>query len=90
MKSFLEHITDEYTNILVEAGGAKAGKLELLNTPVMIARDYAEKMFKKNGMNLEDEIPNFDKNYELAKKSARLGFARRKDMRVITNNDVRQ
>ena len=68
MKSFLEHITDQYTNILVEAGGAKAGKLELLNTPVMIARDYAEKMFKKNGMNLEDEIPNFDKNYELAKK----------------------
>ena len=90
MKSFLEHITDEYTNILVEAGGAKAGKLELLNTPVMIARDYAEKMFKKNGMNLDDEIPNFDKNYDLAKKSARLGFARRKDMPVITNNDVRQ
>ena len=90
MKSFLEHITDEYTNILIEAGGAKAGKLELLNTPVMIARDYAEKMFKKNGMNLEDEIPNFDKNYDLAKKSARLGFARRKDMPVITNNDVRQ
>ena len=90
MKGFLEHITDEYTNILVEAGGAEAGKLELLSTPVMIARDYAEKMFKKNGMNLEDEIPNFDKNYDLAKKSARLGFARRKDMPVITNNDVRQ
>ena len=71
MKSFLEHITDEYTNILIEALYAKMSKLELLNTPVMIARDYAEKMFKKC-MNLEDEIPNFDKNYDLAKKSARL------------------
>ena len=61
MKSFLEHITDEYTNILVEAGGAKAGKLELLNTPVMIARDYAEKMFRKYGFKVfEIQIPNFD------------------------------
>ena len=55
MKSFLEHITDEYTNILVEAGGAKAGKLELLNTPVMIARDYAEKMFKKMALILKNK-----------------------------------
>ena len=47
-------------------------------------------MFNKNGLNLEDVIPNFDKIYDLAKKSARLGFARRKDMPVITNNDVRQ
>ena len=42
-----------------------------------------------NGFELDKELPNFDKNYTLAQRSAKLGFTRRKDMPVISNNDVR-
>jgi len=89
MHSFLEYITDELTTILAEAGGAKAGKLEVLSTSLNIARGFAEKKFKQNGFELDKELPNFDKNYTLAQRSAKLGFTRRKDMPVISNNDVR-
>ena len=34
-------------------------------------------------------MPNFDKNYTLAQRSAKLGFAKRKDMPVIDNRDVK-
>jgi hypothetical protein len=89
MKGFLEHITDELTNILSEAGGAKAGKLELLSTSINVAKSYAKKMFEKGGHDFEKQMPDFDRNYTLAQRSAKLGFAQRKDMPVISNNDVR-
>ena len=89
MKGFVEYITDELTTILAEAGGAEAGKLELLSTNLNVARSYAKKMFEKGGQDFEKQMPNFDKNYTLAQKSARLGFAKRKDMPVIDNRDVR-
>ena len=89
MKGFLDYITDEYTTILAEKkGGAEAGKLELLSTSLNIARGYAEKKFSANGFELDKELPNFDTNYTLAQKSAKLGFAKRKDMPVISNDDV--
>lgn len=89
MKGFLDYITDELTTILAEKkGGAEAGKLELLSTSLNIARSFAEKKFSANGFELDKELPNFDKNYTLAQKSAKLGFAQRKDMPVISNDDV--
>ena len=60
MQSFLEHIIDELTNILSEAGGAKAGKLELLSTSINVAKSYAKKMFEKGGHDFEKQMPNFD------------------------------
>ena len=89
MKSFLEHWVNEQTDQLLEAGGKAAGKLELLNTNLLKARSYAEKLFSKNDKELDKELPNFDKNYVLAQKSAKLGFAQRKDMPVIDLKDVR-
>ena len=89
MKSFLEHWINEQTDQLLEAGGKAAGKLELLNTNLLKARSYAEKLFSKNDKELDKELPNFDKNYVLAQKSAKLGFAQRKDMPVIDLKDVR-
>ena len=70
MKSFVEYITDELTTILSEAGGAEAGKLELLSTSLNVARSYAKKMFEKGGQDFEKQMPNFDKNYTLAQRSA--------------------
>ncbi len=89
MKSFLEHWVNEQTDQLFEAGGKAAGKLELLKTPLLKARMYAEKLFSKNDRDIDKELPNFDKNYDLAQKSAKLGFAQRKDMPVIDLKDVK-
>ena len=59
MKSFVEYITDELTTILAEAGGAEAGKLELLSTSLNVARSYAKKMFEKlNRMYYNDSKDN--------------------------------
>ena len=81
MFSFLEYITDELTTILAEKqGGAEAGKLEVLSTSLNIARSFAEKKFSANGFELDKELPNFDKNYTLAQRQAKLGFAKRKDI----------
>ena len=89
MKSFLEFWIDKETDQLLEAGGKAAGKLELLNTNLLKARSYAEKLFSNNDRELDKELPNFDKNYEMAQKSAKLGFAQRKDMPVIALKDVK-
>ena len=85
----IEYWIDIEIHQLLEAGGADAGKLELLNTPLQKARSYAEKLFSNNDRELDKELPNFNKNYELAQKSAKLGFAQRKDMPVIDLKDVR-
>tara|TARA_Y100000591_G_scaffold58075_1_gene46564 strand:- start:170 stop:919 length:750 start_codon:yes stop_codon:yes gene_type:complete len=88
MKGFLDYLTDELTTILAEAGGAAAGKLEVLSTSLNVARSFAEKKFSANGFELDKELPNFDNNYTLAQRQAKLGFAKRKDMPVISNDDV--
>ena len=88
MKGFLDYLTDELTTMLAEAGGAAAGKLEVLSTSLNVARSFAEKKFSANGFELDKELPNFDNNYTLAQRQAKLGFAKRKDMPVISNDDV--
>lgn len=80
---------EETLSILLEAGVA-AVKLELVSTDVKAARKYAAKAFADEGKDLDEEIPNFDANYKIAQKQAKLGSTQRKDMPVITNNDVKQ
>ena len=84
MKKLIEDI-----RYFMEAGGASAGKLEIANTKVNIAKEYAEKIFKSNGRTLEEEVPNFDANYKIAQRLAKGGYAKRKDMPVIDNKDIR-
>jgi len=72
-----------------EAGGAKAGKLEITKTDVKNARKYAELEMQKNGRELDVEVPDFDKNYIFAQRLAKMGSTKRKDMPVINNKDVR-
>lgn len=84
MKRLIEDV-----RYFMEAGGASAGKLEIAKTKVGIAKEYAEKLFKSNGRTLEEEVPNFDANYNIAQKLAKGGYAMRKDMPVIDNRDIR-
>jgi len=72
-----------------EAGGAEAGKLEIVRTDVENARKYAELEMKKYGRELDEEVPNFDKNYIFAQRLAKMGSTKRKDMPVINNKDVK-
>ncbi len=37
---------------------------------------------------LDKDIPNFNKNFETAKRNASKGFAKRKDMPVISSRDI--
>ncbi len=73
---------------ILEAGEA-AGSMEIVKTDVKKAREFAEKSMKDSGRDLDKELPNFDKNYEKAKKLANLGKTVRKDMPVIEIDDVR-
>ena len=82
MKSFKRYITEG-------KGGAEAGKMELIKTDEKKAYEYGKKLFDKKGFDIDKEIPNFDRNYKLAKKLARMGFAQRKDMPVIDNRDIK-
>ena len=80
MKSFKEYLN--------EAGGQEAGKLEIVKTSLEDAKAYAIPLFEKFGRNLYEEIPNFDENYLYAQKMAKLGTTKRKDMPVLTDDDV--
>ena len=79
----------EDTRRIMEAGGAKAGTMEVATTKVNLARQYGEKIMKDNGRELDKEIPFFDKNYNFAQKQAKQGFAKRKEMPVIDNKDIK-
>ena len=70
---------------LTEAGGAIAGKIEIDKTSLEDAIQWVkEKEFDLN------QLPDFSKNYITAQKSARLGKTKRKDMPVISDDDVKK
>lgn len=71
---------------LVEAGGQAAGKLELVKTSLGQAKEFAQQLLDEP---LDQVVPDFDTNYKLAQKRARLGKTQRKDMPVIDTSDVR-
>lgn len=75
-------------HFLLEAGGAERGRLEIANTPISVAIQYAEKLFERNGISLSESIPDFEDNYGIAQRKAEMGWTRRKDMPVISSRDV--
>jgi len=77
-----------FKQYLIEAGQG-AGQLELVKTDVKKAREYAEKDFQKYDRDLDEQIPDFDKNYLFAQKQAGSGKTQRKDMPVIEEKDVK-
>lgn len=71
-------------DLLREAGGGEAaGSMEIASTPVKKAVAYAR------GSKNYDE-GTFEKNYNLAQKKAKMGFAKRRDMPVINISDVQK
>ena len=84
----MRHLIEDI-RYFMEAGGASAGTMEIAKTKVNVAKEYAEKLMDSNGRKLEEEVPNFDANYKIAQRLAKGGFAKRKDMPVIDNRDIK-
>jgi len=87
----IESLSRIYLNmVLNEAGGQEAGKLELVRTSLAQAKAYAEELFTKNGRELYTEIPDFDKNYQATQAKAKMGTTQRKEMPVISTENVKE
>lgn len=84
----MRHLIEDI-RYFMEAGGASAGTMEIVKTKVEKAKEYADRLMTANGRKLEEEIPKFDVNYKIAQRLAKGGFAKRKDMPVIDNRDIR-
>jgi hypothetical protein len=76
------------TKYLTETGGAKAGRMEILQTSLEDARAYLDKLWREKGTSLDAEMPDFDINYQKAQNAARHGHTKRKDMPVIGDEDI--
>jgi len=60
------------------------------DTKVGKARKYAEKEFEKEGKDLDDVLPDFDKNYRLLRKKCSESLdIDREDMPVVSADDIR-
>lgn len=80
---FFKYIKEQES---IKQGGQLAGKLEVDKTSLEKAREYAE----KGNFNIDEKIPNFNENYEKAQSIIKLGRTKRKDMPVITDDDVKK
>lgn len=78
-----------FIKFIIEQGGQSAGKMELGSTSLKQAREYAQSLLDKTDRDLDTILPDFDKNYTLAKRMASLGTEVRKEMPVINDDDVR-
>jgi hypothetical protein len=78
----------DFKQLMERAGGQSAGTLELHSTSPEKAISYAEKEFKKAGMDLSKDIPLFEQNLAVAKQHATTGKLKRKDMPVICSSDL--
>jgi len=82
-----DHPSIKKEETIHEAGGASAGTHELVSTKVEKAKEYVSKKYPD--FDIDKEIPDFEKNYKFAQKMAKGGFAKRKDMPVIDNKDIK-
>jgi len=81
MKSFSKWLYEETLG-----GGATAGVLEIHSTSIARAVEYAQNVLGDK----YDEIGKFASNYKFAQSQASQGWARRKDMPVITSRDIHE
>jgi hypothetical protein len=80
-----------FGQFLMEAGGRPAGALEVHDTSAADAYAYAQKIFERNGKDIDEELPNFIQNYTIVQQMAnRYGKYRRKDMPVLNSAIIEQ
>lgn len=75
---------------LLAFGGSDAGQMELVKTSLPDAVDYADQLFKVNGLDMDKELPDFANNYVRAQNLANRGHTKRKNMPVIDTKDIKR
>lgn len=75
--------------VAIGESGQDAGKMELVKITLDAAREYTEKLMSKSKKELNEEVPDFDKNFKTAQKKAGMGKTVRKDMPVINDKQVK-
>ena len=81
------------SKLLKELGELQAPqlKLNIKDLPLVKAREFADKEFKKNGRDLDKEFPNFNKNYKLLQSKMKSSLnIKRADMPVIRSKNLKQ
>lgn len=76
----------KFADFIFEAGkeGMEAGKVEFSQMTSKKAIEF----FEDNNLDILSVVPNFEYNFELAKKRFALGHTKRKDMPRITKEDT--
>jgi len=76
--------------LLVEVeDGQAAGKIEFAKISLEQAYKYIDSI-KKKKLDIEKDLPDFEKNFKAAQSKAKKGWTVRKDMPVIEMEDVRK
>lgn len=89
IKEFRSLIESAQTIMLSEAGGQAPGNMEISRTSVSDAYEHAARVMASYGLDIDEEIPDFKSNYQVAQRLASRGSTKRKDMPVIGKKDVR-
>jgi hypothetical protein len=68
---------------------APGSKLDVRTLPLREAREYAARVFSQAGQDLDERLPDFDRNYQSLQKILKQARSiKRSDMPVIRQNDI--
>ena len=73
-------------NLIREGGGEGAGKMELVKTSLKKARQWVI----DKGLDIDKELPEFNKSFMDAQSLAGLGKTKRAEMPVINDDDIKK
>src|SRR5687767_14290076 len=76
-------------SFLGEAGGDIGGSVEILDLDLAGARFVAERILAAKGLNLDEELPDFNRNFVFVQGKVSGGVSQRKEMPVISTADIK-
>lgn len=77
---------DRLQKLIREAGGESPGRMEVIQTSLADAIKYIGKL----GLDIDRDFTDFERNFKVAQSLCKLGSTQRKDMPVISGDDVKR
>lgn len=77
-------------DLLLEAGGEKPGKLEVMSTSSAVALEHLKSETDTTGEDWQEFLGVFEKNYKILQKLVKYGKTQRRDMPVIGSKQVNE
>ena len=78
-----------FQQYIMELGGQSAGKVEFADTSLEDAHKFIDSV-KNKKLDIDKDLPDFDKNFMDAQKKAKKGWTKRDEMPVIERKDVKK